>query len=154
HTISFRHPLVRSAVSQAAAGSRRRAAHAALATVLADSPDRSVWHLAASRIGPDDEVATALGAAATRALHRGANAVAAEALARAAHFSAQPEKRGVLLVRAAQRTFELGRPDRGLHLLHQAESFDLAPREHTLLLWFKEIYGSARGQGWSDATRL
>jgi DNA-binding CsgD family transcriptional regulator len=125
-----------------------------LASVLADSPDRSVWHLAASRIGPDDEVATALDAAATRALHRGANAVAAEALARAAHFTAQPEKRGVLLVRAAQRTFELGRPDRGLHLLHQAESLNLAPREHTLLLWYKEIYGSARGQGWSDATRL
>ena len=152
HTIAFRHPLVRSAVAQAAAGSRRRTAHAAWASALAHAPDRSIWHLAASRISPDLEVATALEAAATRAESRGANAVAVEALERAAHFTASPRLRGELLVRAAELAFELGRRDRGMHLLHQAESLDLAPRERTFLLWYKETYGSA--QGWSDTTRL
>lgn len=117
HTITFRHPQVRSAVAQAAAGSRRLAAHAAWASVLADTPDRSVWHLAVSRIGPDVEVATALEAAATRALHRGANAVAVEALERAAHFTAQPGQHGALLVRAAELAIYLRRHDLAMRLL-------------------------------------
>ncbi len=40
----FRHPLIRSAVHQAATGEQRRLAHAALARTLAGDPDRAVWH--------------------------------------------------------------------------------------------------------------
>jgi hypothetical protein len=48
----FRHPLVRSAIHQAASISQRRAAHAALAEVLSGQPDRSIWHRAASVLAP------------------------------------------------------------------------------------------------------
>lgn len=68
--LRFRHPLVRTAIHQAASMSQRHAAHAALAAALAGQPDRSVWHRAASLIGPDEEVASELEAAATRARRR------------------------------------------------------------------------------------
>ena len=63
----FRHPLIRSAVYQAATGEQRRLAYAALARTLAGDPDRAVWHRAAAAQGPDEEVASALDAAADRA---------------------------------------------------------------------------------------
>ncbi|HEY2656017.1 MAG TPA: AAA family ATPase, partial [Solirubrobacteraceae bacterium] len=44
HAIRFRHPLVRSAIHQAASVAERHAAHAALAEVLSHDPDRHVWH--------------------------------------------------------------------------------------------------------------
>ncbi len=45
--VRFRHPLMRSAVSQAAPVDARRRVHEALAEILADQPDRRVWHRAA-----------------------------------------------------------------------------------------------------------
>jgi len=48
----FRHPLIRSAVEQAATPEELRDAHAALAEALVDEPDRAVWHRAAAS-GPD-----------------------------------------------------------------------------------------------------
>ena len=41
-SVRFRHPLVRSAISRSASPARRQAAHAALAEVLSDEPNRSV----------------------------------------------------------------------------------------------------------------
>src|SRR5262249_20350808 len=54
--LRFRHPLMRSAVYQAASVAQRHAAHAALARTLAGQPDRQIWHRAASVIGTDEEV--------------------------------------------------------------------------------------------------
>jgi hypothetical protein len=57
--ILFRHPLIRSALEQAATAGRRRDAHRALAEAVVD-PDRRAWHRAASVLGTDDDAAAGL----------------------------------------------------------------------------------------------
>ncbi|MEA2322984.1 MAG: hypothetical protein QOD81_2834, partial [Solirubrobacteraceae bacterium] len=69
-TLRFRHPVVRSAIRQATSVAQRHDAHAALAEVLAGKPDRRVWHRVGSAVGPDEDVARELDAAATRAVRR------------------------------------------------------------------------------------
>ena len=66
---AVRHPLVRSAVYQAATGEQRRKVHHALADALAGlgDSDREAWHRAAAAAGPDPEVVAALELVASRA---------------------------------------------------------------------------------------
>jgi AAA ATPase-like protein len=82
----FRHPLIRSAIYQAATLAGRQAVHEALTEVLVgeQQADRRVWHLAAGTLGPDEQVAAALEASADRAWRRGGPTAAAAALERAA----------------------------------------------------------------------
>src|SRR5260370_1590145 len=84
--LRFRHPLMRSAVSQAAPIERRRQAHEALAEVLSGQPDRRVWHRAALISGQHESIAVELEQAAARARRRGAAGVAVLALRRAARL--------------------------------------------------------------------
>ncbi len=85
--VRFRHPLVRSAVHQAASAVMRHDAHAALARVIKDQSDRALWHRMASAIGPHEALASELDAAAARAQRRGALAMAILALEKAARLS-------------------------------------------------------------------
>jgi DNA-binding CsgD family transcriptional regulator len=116
----FRHPLIRSAVHQAATGEQRRLAHAALARALAGDPDRAVWHHAAAARGPDEEVAAALDAASDRARLRGGLDVALAALERAAGLSADPRLRALRLARAGDLAYQLGRSEDAVRLLRAA----------------------------------
>ena len=150
-SVHFRHPLVRSAIYQMASIAQRHLVHGALARVLAAEPDRQVWHHAASRIGPDEQVAAELEQAAERAARRGAVGVAAGALERAARFSGDPVRRGQRLLQAAEAAFELGRHEKVARLLRDAEPLDLAPAERTRLSWLREVLVDG---SWSGADRI
>jgi hypothetical protein len=71
--VAVRHPLVRSAIYQAAGAAERRAVHAALADALGAGADRDrqTWHQAAAADGPDEAVAKRLAAVGARAETRG-----------------------------------------------------------------------------------
>jgi DNA-binding CsgD family transcriptional regulator len=146
-TVRFRHPLVRSAVCEAAGPAARQAMHQALAEVLAGVPDRQVWHRAAASLGPDEEVAAGLEAAADRAFGRGAIAEQAAALIAAARLSPGSARRGQRLIRAAWAFRDLGRPQTVLRLLDEAEPLDLDPGDRLRLAWAREAVGVATRSG-------
>jgi DNA-binding CsgD family transcriptional regulator len=145
--VRFRHPLVRSAIYQAATVDQRHAAHAALADVLADRPDRRAWHRAASTIAPDADVASELESVADRAQRRGGASVAVAALERAAHFSEDSARRAERLLRAAELSFELGRQDIFDRLLGQVAPLELGPLERAQLSWLRGVFDEGLGGG-------
>jgi DNA-binding CsgD family transcriptional regulator len=146
-TVRFRHPLVRSAVRQAASLAERQVVHQALAGVLDKAPDRSVWQRAAAAVGPDEDLAADLERAAERAARRGAVAAQGEALARAARFTGSAARRGQLLLRAALVFTDLGRPQVVPRLLDEAEPLDLEPGDRLTLSWVREGSGAGRRSG-------
>ncbi|MFI6316578.1 ATP-binding protein [Nonomuraea sp. NPDC050556] len=120
--ITFRHPLIRSAVYQSAPHHQRIAVHGALAGALwlaADS-DRRTWHRAAAATGPDDEVAGELEHAAERARQRGGSVAVAVAYERAARLSTGQEDKAQRIVRAARSAYDGGRPEWATRLATEA----------------------------------
>ena len=101
--VEFAHPLLRSVSYHAAAPAQRRAAHRALADVLAGrDAERAAWHLAAAATGPDEAAAAALDTAAGLAAGKGAPLAAASAWERAADLSSTAEARAARLAKAAE----------------------------------------------------
>ncbi|MEV6648917.1 AAA family ATPase [Amycolatopsis sp. NPDC051371] len=119
-TVTFRHPLMRSAIPAAATPTDRRRAHLALAEALRDQPDRRAWHQAAATAGADETVAGALERTAERARFRGGAAAAIAALEQAARLSEQPERRTDRLLKAAELAVESGRRETAERLVHAA----------------------------------
>jgi DNA-binding CsgD family transcriptional regulator len=119
--LTFRHPLVRSAVYRAATFSSRRAVHRALAVALGAHADRRAWHVAAAALGPDEPAAAGLERSATEAALRSGHATAAAALERAAELSGDEVARGRRLIAAAEQSWLAGRHDRMTALLDRAE---------------------------------
>jgi DNA-binding CsgD family transcriptional regulator len=107
-TVAVRHPLVRSAVYQAATSFERRQAHRALAEALINDPDRATWHRAAAADGPDDGLAGALALAGARAEQRGGYVAAAAAYERAAELTAGEAVRAARLFCAARNAWASG----------------------------------------------
>jgi DNA-binding CsgD family transcriptional regulator len=103
-TVTFRHPLVRSAIYRASAGADQRTVHLALAqaTDASVDPDRHAWHLAQATTEPSEEVAGALSDSAARALARGGLAAAAAFLQRAAELTPAGPARSERLLAAAE----------------------------------------------------
>ena len=113
-TITFRHPLVRSALYQGATHSQRQRVHAALAAALTgdEHADRRVWHQAMATLTGDEEVAAALEASARRAELRAGHASAATAFLRAGELSTDDQRRQRRIAAAAAAAWHAGQPDR------------------------------------------
>jgi DNA-binding CsgD family transcriptional regulator/tetratricopeptide (TPR) repeat protein len=146
----FRHPLIRSAVEQAATPEELRDAHAALAEALADDPDRAVWHRAAAASGPDEAVAEALDGTANRATLRGARDVAVSAFERAAELTAEPQRRAKRLYLAGERALEHGRSSDAVRLFRAAQEIGLPAPEHAIASFYLEIAEST----WSGSATI
>jgi hypothetical protein len=99
--LEFRHPLIRCAAVELSTDDERRRAHAALAELLDDEPDRQAWHRAEAIVAPDEQVAAQLEQAGHNSLRRGDAVGAVSALTRAAGLSPAPADRGRRLAEAA-----------------------------------------------------
>ncbi|MBB4699591.1 ATP-binding protein [Sphaerisporangium siamense] len=135
--VRFRHPLIRSAVHEAATPADVRRVHAVLAELTGD--DRRAWHLAAAALGQDERVAAALVAAAERARDRGGYGTAATALARAAELTPEPRARAVRLKDAAVAAWLGGRPGQAESLL--AEARERGGEDATLAMEIAQLRG-------------
>lgn len=110
-TVRFRHPLVRSAVYNAAPGAQRRRVHRALAVAAADGPGQTeieAWHAAAATLGTDPAVADRLEHVADRAARRGGFASRAAVLARSAELTPPGPGRTDRLIGAAEAALTAG----------------------------------------------
>ncbi|MFF3670683.1 helix-turn-helix transcriptional regulator [Microtetraspora malaysiensis] len=136
-SVRFRHPLIRSAVHEAAAPADVRRVHAVLAELTSD--DRRAWHLAEAALGQDEQVAAALVAAGERARDRGGYGAAATALARAAELTPEPRARAVRLKDAAVAAWLGGRPGQAESLL--AEARERADGDTTLAMEIAQLRG-------------
>jgi DNA-binding CsgD family transcriptional regulator len=128
-TVAVRHPLVRSAVYQAATSLDRRRTHQALAQALVESGDgdRSVWHRAIAAEGRDEGVGEDLAQVGSRAENRGAFAAAAAAYDRAAELTADEQVRAARRFAAARNAWGSGQAARAAHLASLAREQVLDP---------------------------
>ncbi|MGZ6638064.1 MAG: ATP-binding protein [Solirubrobacteraceae bacterium] len=153
--VTFRHPLVRSAVYRSAAVEDRRAVHLALAeaTDREADPDRRAWHLAAAAAGPDEQIASELERSAARAQARGGLAAAAAFLQRAVALTKDPARRADRALAAAEASFQAGAFDTalGLAATAQAGALDEFERTRVDLLRAHVAFGAGL---WSDALPL
>jgi DNA-binding CsgD family transcriptional regulator len=122
------HPLFTSTAYADTPPGERRQLRRALAGLSDDPVERAV-HLAAIVDGPDVEAAAALAEAGRLAYARGAPAIAADLLDRAAEASGRDEDRAVMLTQAADAAAAAGDADRAEARLRSALALVPAGRQ-------------------------
>jgi DNA-binding CsgD family transcriptional regulator len=154
-SVSFRHPLVRSAAYRAAPPGSRQQAHEALAEVSdpESDADRRAWHRALAAKGPDEDVAAELEGSAVRAQARGGAAATAAFLDRAVALTPDPARRRERAIAAAQANVQAGAFTATRRLLAIADAGPLEEfqRAQVELLRAQLAFVSSRG---NDATAL
>jgi AAA ATPase domain/Bacterial regulatory proteins, luxR family len=146
--VTFRHPLLRSAVYRAADPQARRSAHGALAGATNPDfdPDRRAWHRANAALAPDEEVAGELERSAGRAQSRGGVTAAAAFLERATELTPDPARRGARALAAAEAEFEAAAPETALELTATAELCPLDRLQRARLERLRAELAFARGR--------
>ena len=143
-SLSFRHPLIRSAVYEAASPDARRNAHRLLAEALPEgAAARRAWHRAEASLGPDESVASELEAVASDQRVRRAYAAAFHAFSRAADLSPEAPHRVRRLSESATSALLAGRGasavaqyDRALALVADPVAHaDLVLRRGQIAMW-------------------
>jgi DNA-binding CsgD family transcriptional regulator len=146
--VTFRHPLVRSAVYGTATVQERRETHRALAeaTSRATDPDRRAWHLAAAAAGPDEEVVAELEGSAGRAQARGGLADSAAFLERAVALTQDRARLPERALAAAQASLHAGAFESAVRLIAIAETgpLDELQRARAELLRGQVAFASGR----------
>ncbi len=128
--VTVRHPLVRSAVYQAATSFEQRQVHRALAGAVGpDDPDRATWHRAAAADGPDADIADALEDVAVRAEQRGGHVAAADAFERSATLTVNEQDRATRLFGAGGAAWAAGQVVRARTLASCARELAVDPLE-------------------------
>src|SRR5919112_82612 len=147
--VTFRNPLVRSAVYRTATREQRREVHLALAEATDRSvdPDRRAWHLATAAAGPDEPIAAELEQSAGRAQARGGLAAAAAFLHRAVVLSSDRKQRVRRALAAAQASLHAGIFEGALELLAlvEASTPDELQMAHVELLRGQIAFASSMG---------
>ena len=147
--VSFRHPLIRSAIYHGAPAAERRRVHAALAeaTDAAIEPDRHAWHRAAAIVEPDEDVAAELAQSGERARRHGSYASAAAFFSRGAELTPEHGAKAQRLLAAAQASLTAGAPDRAQASLDEAMPLLRAPLQRALARSLEGGVRFALGQG-------
>jgi DNA-binding NarL/FixJ family response regulator len=153
--VTFRHPLVRSAVYQAAPAGDRRLVHIAIAEATDPiiDPDRRAWHRAQAASAPDEDIAAELDQSAGRAQARGGLAAAAAFLERSASLTLDPRRRAERSLAASQAMYEAGMPDAAVKQLAIAEAGPLSELERAQLERLHAQIAFSRHRG-SEAPQL
>jgi DNA-binding CsgD family transcriptional regulator len=154
--ISFRHPLLRLAVYEAAPLWERQRAHQAFVDAIDPEADldRRVWHRAAAALTADEEVALDLEAAAARARGRGDYSAAAGLLEQAADLTPDAVGRYRRTLIAAQAALAAGAPARATGLLDRPAPRATDDQERAQAESLRGAIGVALGQGADRATML
>lgn len=153
--ITFRHPLVRSAIYSSEPAIRRHRVHAALAESIdgPDAEDYRVWHRANATSAPTEEIAGELMVSAQRARRRGGIAAAAAFLDYAVKLSPGTVDRARRALEAATAKLDAGDASAAARLIETADAVVVDDSHHArvLLLRARLAFASDRGR---DGPRL